>query len=58
MSKHATALADAGLLDRSDGYALTRPETTLLLLVRFADSFGADAVALAAEADDLVAYRD
>jgi predicted transcriptional regulator len=58
VSKHATALADAGLLDRSDGYALTRPETTLLLLVRFADSFGADAVALAAEADDLVAYRD
>lgn len=58
VSKHAAALADAGLLDRSDGYALTRPETTLLLLVRFADSFGADAVALAAEADDLVAYRD
>ena len=58
VSKHAAALADAGLLDRSDGYALTRPETTLLLLVRFADSFGTDAVALAAEADDLVAYRD
>ena len=58
VSKHAAALADAGLLDRSDGYTLTRPETTLLLLVRFADSFGADAVALAAEADELVAYHD
>lgn len=56
VSKHAAELADAGLLDRTDGYALTRPETTLLLLVRYADSFGDDAVALAADADELVEY--
>jgi predicted transcriptional regulator len=56
VSKYAAELAEAGLLDRSDGYALTRPETTLLLLVRYADSFGPDAVALAADADELVEY--
>ncbi|WP_254829438.1 winged helix-turn-helix transcriptional regulator [Haloglomus salinum] len=56
VSKYAAELAEAGLLDRSDGYDLTRPETTLLLLVRYADSFGPDAVALAADADELVEY--
>jgi predicted transcriptional regulator len=56
VSKHAADLESAGLLDRADGYALTRPETTLLLLVRYADSFGEDAVALAADADELVEY--
>jgi predicted transcriptional regulator len=56
VSKHAADLAEAGLLDRTDGYELTRPETTLLLLVRFADSFGPDALGLAAEADELIEY--
>jgi predicted transcriptional regulator len=56
VSKYAAELGDAGLLDRSHGYTLTRPETTLLLLVRYADSFGDDAVALAADADQLVEY--
>jgi predicted transcriptional regulator len=56
VSKYAGELAEAGLLDRSDGYDLLRPETTLLLLVRFADSFGPDAVALAADADEFVTY--
>jgi len=50
VSKHASELDEAGLLDRADGYALARPETLLVLLVRHADSFDADAVAFAAEA--------
>ena len=57
VSKHAAKLEEAGLVSRADGYELERPETLLLLLVRHADSFGEDAAALAAEADDIVAYE-
>ena len=57
VSKHAARLEGAGLLSRAGGYELERPETLLLLLVRHADSFGEDAAALAAEADDIVAYE-
>lgn len=56
ISKYAAELEAAGLLSRDDGYRVERPETLLLLVVRYADSFGADATALAADADDLVAY--
>ena len=56
VSKYATELESAGLLSRADGYAIRRPETLLTLVVRYADSFGPEAVALAGEADDLVAY--
>ncbi|MFC7155623.1 winged helix-turn-helix transcriptional regulator [Halomarina halobia] len=56
VSKYAKELEDAGLLDRTDGYAVERPETVLTLLVRYADSFGEDAIALAGEADSLVRY--
>jgi len=56
ISSHAAALADAGLLSRKSGYAVERPETVLTLLVRYADSFGPRAVALADEADDYVTY--
>jgi predicted transcriptional regulator len=55
----STAAADleaAGLLDRTDGYSLTEPERLLTLVVRYADSFDADAVAFADEAASLVAY--
>jgi predicted transcriptional regulator len=58
ISKHAGDLEAAGLLAREDGYAVQRPETVLLLFVRYADSFDAEAVALAADADDLLAYRE
>jgi predicted transcriptional regulator len=56
VSRWAGDLAAAGLLDRSSGYALERPETLLVLLVRYADSFGPRTRALVAEADDLVVY--
>ena len=56
VSKHAGRLEEAGLLDRTDGYELRKPETLLLLVVRYADSFGPDAIAFAAEADDQIAY--
>ncbi|WP_435195831.1 winged helix-turn-helix transcriptional regulator [Natronomonas sp. EA1] len=56
VSKYAAELESAGLLSREDGYRIERPETLLMLLVRYADSFGSDAVALAGEADELVRY--
>ncbi|WP_136688239.1 winged helix-turn-helix transcriptional regulator [Halorhabdus amylolytica] len=56
ISKHAARLEDADLLRREDGYELLEPETLLLLVVRYADSFGADAIAFAADADERVSY--
>ena len=56
VSKYAAELEAAGLLTREDGYGIERPETLLTLVVRYADSFGEDAVAFADEADDFVRY--
>lgn len=56
VSKYAGELDEAGLLHRDGGYAVVRPETVLLLLVRYADSFGEDARELATAADDLLFY--
>jgi predicted transcriptional regulator len=54
ISKYAAELAEAGLLSREDGYALEAPETLLVLLVRYADSFGTETVEFAAEAAELI----
>ena len=56
VSKYAAELDEQGLLNREDGYELERPETTLVVVCRHADSFGRAAVSLAREADDLVVY--
>jgi predicted transcriptional regulator len=56
VSKYAAELESAGLLSRTDGYDVRRPETLLTLVVRYADSFGEDAVTLAGDADGLVRY--
>ena len=56
VSKYAGELEEAGLLDRADGYAVERPETVLLLLVRHADSFGQRSTELASVADELIRY--
>ena len=56
VSKYAGKLESAGLLNREEGYAIIEPEIILLLLVRYADSFGADTVELARNADGLVSY--
>lgn len=54
ISAHAAELESADLLDRTDGYALRRPATLLVLLLRYAESFDAETVAFAAEAADLI----
>jgi predicted transcriptional regulator len=56
VSKHAAEMESAGLLSRTDGYSVEQAETLLMLLVQYADSFDEETVALAAAADDLVAY--
>jgi len=56
VSKFAAQLEDAGLLSRTNGYTVQHPETVLLLLVRYADSFGEDAARLADVAPALLDY--
>ena len=56
VSKHATTLEEAGLLTRQPEYAVVEPETVLVLLVRYADSFGEDAARLADQAPNLFDY--
>ena len=56
ISKYAAQLESAGLLSREDGYEVEHPETLLLLLVRYADSFGEDAARLAEAAPQLLEY--
>jgi len=56
VSKYAAELDGVGVLSRDGGYAITRPETVLTLVLRYAGSFGPDAVSLAREADGLLRY--
>ncbi|WP_265110374.1 winged helix-turn-helix transcriptional regulator [Halosolutus halophilus] len=56
VSKYAGELEEADLLSRDDGYAVERPETVLLLIVRHADSFGRRAMTLAQNADQHLEY--
>jgi len=56
VSNRAAEMESAGLLSRENGYSVERAETLLMLLVQYADSFDEETVALAAAADDLVAY--
>ena len=57
ISKYAGKLESAGLLSREDGYAVRHPETVLVLLVRYADSFGEDAATLADDAAALIEFQ-
>jgi biotin operon repressor len=56
VSRYAAKLEEAGVLSRAQGYRIVDPETVLLLLVRYDDSFGEGAAELAQSAADLVAY--
>jgi len=56
VSKYAGELEEVGLITREDGYAVREPETVLVLVVRYADSFDDRAADLAATASDLVTY--
>jgi predicted transcriptional regulator len=56
VSTYAAELEERGLLSREGGYTVEQPERVLLLLVRFADSFGPETRKLARVADRLVEY--
>ncbi|MFT4889493.1 MAG: putative transcriptional regulator [Halobacteriales archaeon] len=58
VSKYAGELEDVGLIARDDGYAVREPETVLVLVVRYADSFDDRAAEFAAEADEFVGYDE
>jgi len=57
VSKYAAELEEAGLLSRADGYEVVNPETVLVLVVRYAESFDSETVAFARDADSLVSYE-
>lgn len=56
VSKYGAELEAAGVLSRADGYEIQEPETLVVLLVRYADSFDAATVAFASEAASMVSY--
>lgn len=56
VSNTAADLEEAGLLTRTDGYAVERPETLISLLVRYADSFDDRTVSFADRADEVIRY--
>ncbi len=56
VSKYAKQLDAAGLLSREDGYTVRRPEVVITLLVRYADSFGDDAMSFAADANQYIRF--
>lgn len=58
ISKYTGELRDAGLLAASSEYRLVNPETILVLLVRYADSFDAETVRFAGEAAGLITLAD
>lgn len=56
VSKVLSALESADLLDRDDKRRLRRPETLLTLLIQYADSFDAETVRFARNAEELIRY--
>lgn len=58
ISKYTAELREAGLLVESSEYRLVNPESILVLLVRYADSFDSDAVMLARNAAELINLAD
>ena len=54
---HVTALADAGVLERTTaGYRVKQPETVITLVVRYADSLGDRAVAFGDRVPELIEH--
>lgn len=58
ISNYAAELEEAGLLERANGYDLVNPETLLVLIIRYADSFDDATMTFAAEAADLINIDD
>jgi hypothetical protein len=56
VSKYGAKVDEVDLFTRKAAYEIRRPETLLTLVVRYADSFGEEAMAFAGGADELVRY--
>lgn len=57
VSRTISELESVGLLVRDGSIAVTRPETVITLLVRYAESFDAETVAFADRASEVLRYR-
>lgn len=58
ISKYTAELRDAGLLAEGDGYYLVNAEIILVLVIRYADSFGSQSVSLANDAAGLISLTE
>ncbi len=56
VSTYAAEMAGNGLLSRTDGYQVERPETIVTLLLRYAESFDERAIDFASQADSVLKY--
>ncbi|MDZ7849277.1 MAG: winged helix-turn-helix transcriptional regulator [Halodesulfurarchaeum sp.] len=56
ISNYAGEMAEAGLLDRQDGYHVSNPETVISLLLRYAPSFDGETKTFARKAATLFTY--
>jgi predicted transcriptional regulator len=56
VSTWAGRLEQVGLLTRTDGYTVVRPETILMLVVRYGDSMGSDAASFARNVPSIVTF--
>lgn len=54
ISKYTGELRDAGLLRKGNEYQLVNPETVLILIIRYADSFDLESMMLAKDAATLI----
>lgn len=57
ISTYASEMAEAGLLDREDGYRVEEPETVISLLLRYASSFDEQTHSFARSASTLFRYE-
>lgn len=57
ISKYGSELSENNIIARDDGYQAKKPELTITLLLRYANSFDTETVEFAQSADDLLEYR-
>lgn len=57
ISKHTSSLAEVDVIERVDGYRVRQPETIIVLIVRYSDSFDEQTAAFARRADRLIDHQ-
>lgn len=57
ISKHTSNLAEVDVIKRTDGYHVRHPETIIVLIVRYSDSFDDQTMAFAHRAESLINHQ-